>query len=75
MYETKQNKNVRKLLEWNVMPGVKQTKEPTHPDVVEDSLKLQRLILSLHGSGVQTITTINKLNDVTGGAAYRQVVL
>lgn len=51
------------------------TPDLTHPDVVEDSLKLQRLILSLHGSGVQTITTINKLNDVTGGAAYCQVVL
>lgn len=47
----------------------------THPDVVEDSLEFQRLILPLHGSRVQTVAAINELNDVTSGAAYRQVVL
>lgn len=47
----------------------------SHPDVVEDSLKLQRLILSLHGSWIQTIAAINELDDVAGGAAYCQVVL
>lgn len=51
------------------------TLELTHSDVVEDSLKLQWLILSFHGSGVQTVATINKLNYVTSGAAYCQVVL
>lgn len=47
----------------------------THPYVVQNSLKLQRLILSFHRSGVQAIASINKLDDVTGGAANRQVVL
>lgn len=51
------------------------TAKLTHPDVIEDSLELQRLILSLHGRGVQTITPIDELNDVTSGAAYCQVVL
>lgn len=48
---------------------------PTHPDVVKDSLKLQWLVLPLHGGGVQTIAAIDELNDVTSGATYRQVVL
>lgn len=48
---------------------------PAHPNVVEDSLKLQWLVLPLHGGGVQTIAAIDELNDVTSGAAYRQVVL
>lgn len=47
----------------------------THPNVVEDSFKLQWLILALHGGRVQPIAAINELNDVAGGAAYRQVVL
>lgn len=48
---------------------------PTHPNVVEDSLKLERLVLPLHDGGVQTITAVDELNDVASGAAYRQVVL
>lgn len=48
---------------------------PTHPNVVEDSLELERLVLPLHGGGVQTITAVDELDDVTGGAAHRQVVL
>lgn len=47
----------------------------THSDVVQDPFKLQRLVLSLHCSRVQTIAAINKLNDVARGAAYCQVVL
>lgn len=47
----------------------------THPDVVKDSLKLQRLVLPLHGGGVQAIAAIDELDDVTCGAAYCQVVL
>lgn len=47
----------------------------THSNVVDDSFKLQWLILPLHGGRVQPIAAINELNDVAGGAAYCQVVL
>lgn len=53
----------------------KQSRLSSHPDVVEDSTKLQRLILSLHVSWIQTVPPINELDDVAGGAAYGQVVL
>lgn len=47
----------------------------THPNVVQDSLKLQWLILPLHCSGVQAITTINELDDVACWTAYCEVIL
>lgn len=47
----------------------------THSNVIEDPLELQRLILSLHGSGVETVAAVNELDDVASGAAYCQVVL
>lgn len=79
MSKTKMRQKSQSL---NVMPLTRTRKvhkltagDLTHPDVVEDSLELQRLVLSLHGSRVQTIAAINELNDVTGGAAYCQVVL
>lgn len=51
------------------------TPDRTHSNVIEDPLELQWLILSLHGSGVETIAAVNELDDVAGGAAYCQVVL
>lgn len=47
----------------------------TYPDVVEDPLELQRLILSLHGGGIKTVASVDELDDVTRGAAHSQVVL
>ena len=48
---------------------------PTHPDVVQHPLELQWLVLALHVGGVQAVAAVDELDDVTRGAAHRQVVL
>ena len=48
---------------------------PTHPDVVQHPLELQWLVLALHVGGVQAVAAVDELDDVTSGAAHRQVVL
>lgn len=47
----------------------------THSDVVQDPLEFQRLVLPLHGGGIQAIAAVDELDDVARGAAHCQVVL